>query len=374
MRSDQLTRAERAIEGAADEARSVVELCQRVHDAIAPLVPADRWCGFAVDPATLLPTNGYHDEGIAAEHLQRLLEIEHGVADWNQLPALARSASGVATLHEATAGDPAVSTRWRDVLEPAGLPHELRAAIRERRGDGSRTWGALVLLRASDDAGFTGDDTGAVARLAPGIAAGLRRVLVRQHLDHADDAREAGIIVLGGDPLEIRHATPAARAWLAQLDEGGESTVPTCVLSAVHACRSSAPPAAIRARTRSGRWVTITAERMDHPGGNRRDREFGVVVQPSRPSEVAAIIGAAHRLTRRESDVVTLVAAGRSNQEVARALGVSAHTVGDHLKNIFAKLGVATRGEMTSKLYHDHYLPRELAGLQAGGDGWFLPG
>src|SRR5690606_32043483 len=101
--------------------------------------------------------------------------------------------------------------------------------------------------------------------------------------------------------------------------------------------------------------------------------DVGVVVQPSRPAEIAQIVGAAHALTRRETDVVLQIASGRTNQEIARSLGLSPHTVADHTKSIFSKLDVATRGELTSKLFYDYYLHRVAEDRRAGTDGWFLP-
>jgi DNA-binding NarL/FixJ family response regulator len=50
-----------------------------------------------------------------------------------------------------------------------------------------------------------------------------------------------------------------------------------------------------------------------------------------------------HGLTARELEVLRLVAAGRSNREIAAALVISEHTVARHLQNIFAKLGVSSR-------------------------------
>jgi DNA-binding NarL/FixJ family response regulator len=50
-------------------------------------------------------------------------------------------------------------------------------------------------------------------------------------------------------------------------------------------------------------------------------------------------------LTDRELEVLQLVARGLSNKEVARAIGRTDETVKIHLKNMFAKLGVADRTE-----------------------------
>jgi ATP/maltotriose-dependent transcriptional regulator MalT len=50
-------------------------------------------------------------------------------------------------------------------------------------------------------------------------------------------------------------------------------------------------------------------------------------------------------LTPREVEVLALVAAGHSNREIARALFISPNTVGVHVSNLLAKLGVASRVE-----------------------------
>jgi DNA-binding NarL/FixJ family response regulator len=50
-----------------------------------------------------------------------------------------------------------------------------------------------------------------------------------------------------------------------------------------------------------------------------------------------------HGLTRRELEVLRLIAAGKSNREIAEMLVISEHTVARHVQNIFAKLGVPSR-------------------------------
>jgi len=48
-------------------------------------------------------------------------------------------------------------------------------------------------------------------------------------------------------------------------------------------------------------------------------------------------------MTERELEVLRLIAAGKSNREIASALVISERTVARHIQNIFAKLGVSSR-------------------------------
>lgn len=54
------------------------------------------------------------------------------------------------------------------------------------------------------------------------------------------------------------------------------------------------------------------------------------------------------RLTAREREILNLVAAGRTNAEIAERLWVSSGTVRKHLNNIYSKLGVHTRTAATA--------------------------
>jgi len=54
-------------------------------------------------------------------------------------------------------------------------------------------------------------------------------------------------------------------------------------------------------------------------------------------------------LTPRELEILDALGDGLSNKEVARALGISAHTVKFHLETIFRKLDAASRAEAVAK-------------------------
>ena len=50
-------------------------------------------------------------------------------------------------------------------------------------------------------------------------------------------------------------------------------------------------------------------------------------------------------LSQREVEVLRLLAAGRSNQQIADELVISVNTVNRHVSNVYAKTGVANRAE-----------------------------
>ena len=56
-------------------------------------------------------------------------------------------------------------------------------------------------------------------------------------------------------------------------------------------------------------------------------------------------------LTSREFEVLRLVAAGKTNRDIAADLVISDRTVARHLSNIFDKLGVSSRAAATSYAY-----------------------
>ncbi len=86
------------------------------------------------------------------------------------------------------------------------------------------------------------------------------------------------------------------------------------------------------------------AIRAAHAGGQAiidptvADRLVHAIADESRPR-----IQEPERLTRRERDVLELIARGRSNKRIALELGISEKTVKTHVGHVLAKLGVSDR-------------------------------
>lgn len=71
--------------------------------------------------------------------------------------------------------------------------------------------------------------------------------------------------------------------------------------------------------------------------------------EPGRPTRTP------HGLTSREAEVLTLLATGLSNEEIARHLYISLATVKSHINHLFAKAGVRDRAQAVAYAY-DHGL------------------
>ena len=59
-------------------------------------------------------------------------------------------------------------------------------------------------------------------------------------------------------------------------------------------------------------------------------------------------------LTRRQRQVATLVSEGRTNDQIARCLGISSRTVRKHVADIFARTGARSRAEVAGRWQGGH--------------------
>ena len=147
----------------------------------------------------------------------------------------------------------------------------------------------------------------------------------------------------GGDPaelpepyrLEITGDAEGAASWW---QERG------CAYDAALALASSGDQAALR------RALDLLHGLGAHPAAAavaRRLRALGEQGIPRGPRPATAANPAG--LTRREAEVLRLVATGLSNTDIAARLVVSDRTVDNHVSAIFRKLGARTRGEASAR-------------------------
>jgi DNA-binding CsgD family transcriptional regulator len=175
---------------------------------------------------------------------------------------------------------------------------------------------------------------------------------------------------------EMISANDEALAWIQELpvdswekpvggpDRSPPGILPLVLVSTLTRARASAlhgdgGTCRSRTRTAAGRWLVCHASCLRDPDG-----EFGntaLVIEPAKSSEIAPIIVQAYGLTEREQEITQLLSHGAATAEMAELLFLSPHTVRDHLKAIFEKVGVSSRGELVAKLFAEHYAPVHLA-------------
>jgi DNA-binding CsgD family transcriptional regulator len=348
----------------------VQELLTAVSQRLHQTVSFDG-CGWhATDPATLLVTQfGLRSNPQVA--LEPMLENELLEDDVAKFADLARRRRPVASISGETDGDVRRSPRMRKLLMPRGVHDELRAALVIDRA----CWGVVCLLRSGESAAaFTEGDARFVAELVPHIAEGLRTAITAPRSPTAGPADAEPTpttgpgTVLIGPGRSIVSVTRDAEALLDELVPDGRwpTEAPALVRGVITRARSRArglpgPVPRVRVHTRCGRWLEIHAsvlEAIDDRSVSRDGQaSFSVVIQPAAAHKVAPLLLEAYGLSIREQEVVGLLLRGLTTPEIARTLHISAHTVRDHVKAIFAITGVSRRGELAARLYLET-LPR----------------
>jgi DNA-binding CsgD family transcriptional regulator len=121
-------------------------------------------------------------------------------------------------------------------------------------------------------------------------------------------------------------------------------------------------------KTPAGNWLVL------HGGlvGSPHSGEVAVFIQRAHPTLVAPLLLKAYGLTAREQDVAQLMLRGATTIQAAGRLGISPHTVTDHLKSVFDKTGARTRGELSATLFFGEHLPRIQDRVPLGDDASFI--
>jgi DNA-binding CsgD family transcriptional regulator len=328
---------------------------------IARAVPFDASLFFGTDPATLLATFPARIDGVANNQCFAYWQREFLVEDVNLFHDLARGPIPAATLWSATESLPARSARYREFLRPERFGDELRVAFRVA----SSTWGVASLMRGAGRPPFTAEETALVAALSEPVGHALRRAALTRPPRPLPAPKAPGLMLFDHDG-ELLSANNEARLWLGELHEPPIGprplgrALPTEVVGVLARARAvadgrSSAPARVRLRSPDGRWLLLHATPLHDTEGEQGS--VAVVLEPARSEEIAPIIVEAYALTPREQQVTSLIARGAGTADIAATLFLSPHTVRDHVKAVFEKVGVSTRGELTAKLFAEHYAP-----------------
>ena len=355
-----------------NEFSAIKELCyrgldsatlrERAGDRLARHLGGSSYCFGATDPATALPVHSV-SVGLDPSIMQTFygLVLSTPSLDFGPWIARSRRAARLEDLVDDVEHDPYTT----EILRPSGLRYDVQVACI----GGGWSWGHMCLRRRQTEGPFEDHEVRFLEALAPHLTAGLRAAASRAALAAAP-GKSAGVVVIGPDG-KVELANGVAEQLFRQPVSGTRQ----CLLTAVQIVAAqlertlsgdAAPVAAQLERTLSGDaapvvpQLTVLDEATQETYRLRAERVLGVdgrprglvMIEPataletSEQTQLLARLG----LSRRECEVAQAIVRGRTTAEIAGDLVVSPHTVQDHVRKVFDKLGVTSRQQLAVRL------------------------
>jgi DNA-binding CsgD family transcriptional regulator len=348
VRTDALHRSARNTLGRLARARMDNDVFRwEAAEVLRRAIGFDTWCWALLDPATGLPTRYTATNPVLGQNPRRFFPLDLQSRAAGCPPPGRTRPPEVSVLSAATGGNLDRDPLWREILGPAGLGDQLGAYL---AADGVR-WAYLGLYRDEDRAWFSPGDAAFVANVAPLLAARLRAGL-RQTNPASTDAGEPGTIIVDGD-LKLVTATSHAWRWIDRLGlekPSDAEPLPRFIYAILARLAHGGQPnqtAQVCLQAADGTWVLVRAAPLTGP---QVDGGYAITLQTAPAAELTRVLMPAWNLTSRERDVAALIIEGRSSDDIAASLFLSPHTVRDHTKAVFGKVGVHNRRHLTAAL------------------------
>lgn len=329
---------------AATDVMNCEAACTQVLRAIDSVSPFQAAAVMTTDPETHLPAGGVVT-GFSPGDCVPFWDNELLDPDFNKFNDLVRSFDPVATLAEATDGELTRSPRFQKLYAGASAVDELRVAF--VAGSTCVAIGAFVRTTGEP---FTPTETRDVRNLLVPATSVFRKALGHISSPRPDDG--PAVLILDGHGRVVSR-TAGAGELLEDLRIDIDDEVPGTLLIAASKARAARNSTRLttRLRGRSGRWVRVHVSPLEGEGDL-----VSVTISSAQPSDIVPILLDSYGLTDRETDIVLLICQGLGTKEIAAELSISGHTVRDHVKLIFDKADVHTRGELVAKMFSRHAL------------------
>ena len=316
--------------------------------------------------------------------VRRAREWTRALSDWWELQPGMVAFTGRCLVHRAEILQ--LDGEWRDALDEARRAGERFAATRNpaaglacyRQGELLRLQGDFAgserAYKEASGFGWAPHPGLAQLRLAQGRTGAAISAITRAEAETTNEVERARllpafveIVLAAGDIESARRACDELEEVVAGYESAMLDALVAYARGAVHLADGEPREALIALRRAAETWraldapyeIARTRVLVGHACRSLGDEESAVLEHDA--ARVAferlgakpdlARLGPStsdHGLSPRELEVLRLVAAGKSNREIAASLVISEHTVARHVQNIFAKLGLSSRSAATA--------------------------
>jgi len=335
---------------------NTIAFCQRVFE----LRHAREWTAALTSWCERQPEMVAHN-GLCLVHRAEIMQLQGAWADALEEARRAAERFTRGVLNELALGKALYQEAEIHRLRGEYAPAE--AAYREASRCGCEPHPGLALLRLAQ--GKQADAIASIRRAASEATEPLERarvlpayiqiMLASGDLEEAASAGRELELIAQRQGSEVLSAMSAQAQGAVALASGDVSDALPPLRRAWHAWQDlEAPYDAAQARVLIG--LACTALGDDDTAALELDAARELFQQLGAAPDVRSIDALSRRdlpadsygLTRRELEVLRLVAGGKSNRQIAADLVISDHTARRHLQNIFQKLGVSSRAAATA--------------------------
>jgi DNA-binding CsgD family transcriptional regulator len=306
-------------------------------------VTFDAYAWLLTDPETEVGCDPVADVP-CMPHLPKLIRLKYAT-ETNRWTSMR---TPVARLLETTGGDPTQSLIWRELLADYHVVDIASLVFRDRFG----CWAFLDLWRVRPTEPFTERDAEYLTAIVSPVTTALRRVQAETfHIAETANVPDGPAVLVLSPDLQVRAQSAETEVYLRALvpPTSDRQPIPAGAYNVGAQLRASEtgvdshPPRA-RVHLGQGVWLTLRAARIIE--SDKADAEIAVTLEPTSTNDRMALFSLAHGLSKRETEIVAACARGTNTRDLAEELFVSANTIQDHFKSIFAKTGTRTRGEL----------------------------